>query len=37
LIPWARVGKCKNEMYDIKETEKLWKWLEEHTKEKSEH
>ena len=28
LIPWARVGKCRHEMYDPKETEKLWAWLE---------
>ncbi|GJE98571.1 NAD(P)-binding protein [Phanerochaete sordida] len=33
LIPWARVGKCRDEFYDDKEIEKLWKWLEENTKE----
>lgn len=33
LIPWARVGKCKDEFYDDKETARLWAWLEEHTKE----
>ncbi|EKM50635.1 uncharacterized protein PHACADRAFT_264008 [Phanerochaete carnosa HHB-10118-sp] len=33
LIPWARIGKCRDEFYDDKETERLWKWLEENTKE----
>ena len=28
LIPWARVGKCRAELYDDSLTEKLWNWLE---------
>lgn len=32
LIPWARLGKCRHEVYDPKETEKLWAWLEDAVK-----
>lgn len=32
LIPWARVGRCRDEVYDPKVGEKLWEWLEENTK-----
>ncbi|CCM06185.1 uncharacterized protein FIBRA_08427 [Fibroporia radiculosa] len=29
LIPWAKVGKCRQEAYDDELGSKLWKWLEE--------
>lgn len=32
LIPWARVGRCKEEVYDTEVSEKLWRWLEENAK-----
>ena len=32
LIPWARLGKCRHEVYDPKATEKLWSWLEDAVK-----
>ncbi|KAI0747567.1 NAD-P-binding protein [Fomes fomentarius] len=32
LIPWARAGKLRSEMYDDELGERLWGWLEEQTK-----
>ena len=29
MIPWARFGKCRPEVYDDAIGEKLWAWLEE--------
>ncbi|CCM06315.1 uncharacterized protein FIBRA_08567 [Fibroporia radiculosa] len=32
LVPWTRVGKCREEAYDDALGEKLWSWLEEQMK-----
>ncbi|KAI0796199.1 NAD(P)-binding protein [Abortiporus biennis] len=32
LIPWARLGRCREEAYDHETGERLWKWLEEQVK-----
>ncbi|OSX62496.1 hypothetical protein POSPLADRAFT_1170100 [Postia placenta MAD-698-R-SB12] len=32
LIPWARVGRCREEAYDDRIGERLWDWLEEQVK-----
>ncbi|KAI0355004.1 NAD(P)-binding protein [Trametes cingulata] len=32
LIPWARLGKCRAEVYDPEVGERLWKWLDEQVK-----
>ncbi|KAI0953970.1 hypothetical protein AcW1_006721 [Taiwanofungus camphoratus] len=34
LIPWARLGRCREEAYDDAIGERLWKWLEEEVKNK---
>ncbi len=33
LIPWARVGRCREEAYYAELGQKLWAWLEDQTKE----
>ncbi|KAI0072976.1 NAD(P)-binding protein [Panus rudis PR-1116 ss-1] len=33
LIPWARVGRCREEAYDPELGKKLWDWLEEQVKD----
>ncbi|KAI0687004.1 NAD(P)-binding protein [Earliella scabrosa] len=33
LIPWARLGKCRPEVYDDELGERLWHWLEDVTKD----
>lgn len=33
LIPWARLGKCRQEAYDDALGERLWSWLEEQVKD----
>ena len=32
LIPWARIGKPREDILDEKESGKLWNWLEEETR-----
>ncbi|KAI0350182.1 NAD-P-binding protein [Trametes cingulata] len=32
MIPWARLGECREEAYDPEVGERLWKWLEEQVK-----
>ncbi|KAJ2990506.1 hypothetical protein NUW54_g8450 [Trametes sanguinea] len=32
LIPWARLGRCREEAYDPKVGERLWNWLDEQVK-----
>ncbi|KAI0772872.1 NAD(P)-binding protein [Trametes elegans] len=32
LIPWARLGRCRDETYDPGVGEQLWQWLEEQVK-----
>ncbi|PSR76806.1 hypothetical protein PHLCEN_2v8187 [Hermanssonia centrifuga] len=34
LIPWARLGRCRKEVYDPKVGEELWSYLEEQVKDK---
>jgi len=34
LIPWARLGRCREEAYDPELGQKLWDWLEQETQEK---
>ena len=31
LIPWARLGQCRPEMYDEEVGDRLWKWLQDET------
>lgn len=33
LIPWARLGRCREEAYDEELGKKLWNWLEEQVKD----
>ena len=28
MIPWARLGRCRPEVYDDEVGNKLWSWLE---------
>ena len=32
MIPWARLGKCRPEVYDDEVGNRLWSWLEEEVK-----
>ena len=32
LIPWARFGRCRDEVYDPEVGEKLWNYLQEQVK-----
>ncbi|KAI0687015.1 NAD(P)-binding protein [Earliella scabrosa] len=32
MIPWARLGRCREEAYDDKIGERLWRWLEDEVK-----
>ena len=32
MIPWARAGKCRDEVYDPAVGERLWSWLEDAVK-----
>lgn len=34
LIPWARIGRCREEAYDDELGNRLWNWLVEETKER---
>ncbi|RPD56662.1 NAD(P)-binding protein [Lentinus tigrinus ALCF2SS1-7] len=33
LIPWARLGRCRPEAYDDAVGDRLWKWLEDETRD----
>ncbi|KAI0738885.1 hypothetical protein C8Q80DRAFT_216545 [Daedaleopsis nitida] len=33
LIPWARLGRCRPEMYDEEYGQEVWKWIEDFVKE----